>query len=147
MTWPAPFQVLSGRLRPVAGDQPAFRAAPAAAARIAGWRHLAAEPFVLAVDSETPAAWPARLCLARWPAGATADGEPGPYGAVVFARTAARRVLVCRHPEAPDRLELLAEVALRRTLAVRDGERLHLAIHEPASWHALPPWGYHHMCG
>lgn len=153
MKWHAPVLVLSGLLEPAGRHcrELLSSAEAARAARLAGWSALADQCLTLRDIADLPSRrWSEVACLGTWRSPPTApDGDPGPYGGVAFAGTAARRVLLRRGagPDRAGRLALLAEVDLRRALAVRDGDRVHLAIHEPAAWHELPPWGYHHMCG
>jgi hypothetical protein len=153
MNWCAPVLVLSGLLQPpVPGCRDALAAADAArAASLAGWPKLADQRFSLRdVDGVPADRWSEARALGDWPSQRfERNGDFGPFCGVAFARTAARRVLIRRlaGAGAPVRLQLLAEVDLRRALAVRDGDRVHLAVHDPIAWRNLPPWGYHHMCG
>ena len=168
MKWMSPAVIFAGTLRTHGGGTGAKRVMDENPERatfikdITGWDRV--EHGTLTLDNTDPlpdAALARVACLGMEPPDlmphlsardreiAKMRGVPSYYGGVAFTGPVARLVVVSQQPRpaVKHRLEVMADVRLRRFLALRDEEKVRVTIFKSDHWHQLPAEGYHRMCG
>lgn len=119
---------------------------------VTGWRHV--EPGTLTLDRAHPLPVPALVDvvpLAVEPEDllqhleprdahiANLRGAPTYYGGVARARNHERKVILSQQPRpaVEHRLEIIADVRLRDTLSVANGDKVTLAVYNAPDWREL----------